>query len=106
MAKPDKFVRETENYYVLADMPSESNPAKSYELRTSKRDGKTYCVCPAWIHKARKSDGICKHIASFNKTVSVPVVVYNFDEFVKVKRGLFITDDTKAVKTDVKVRRA
>jgi len=104
--QPSKFIRETDAFYVLADMPSESNPAKSYELRTSKRDGKTYCVCPAWIHKARKGDGICKHIAAFNRTVPVPVVVYNFDEFVKVKRGIHLICDTKSVESEVKVRRA
>ena len=105
MTKPDKFARETDAFYVLADMPSESNPAKSYEIRTSKRDGKTYCVCPAWIHKARKGDGICKHIATFNRTAPAPVVVYSFEEFVRVKRGLSLITDDSVVNPTNKVRR-
>ena len=106
MTTPDKFVRETEHYWVLAEEESESRPGKFYEIRTSKRDGKTYCNCPSWIFKARKGDGICKHIANYKRhQPEAPVVVYKFDEFVAVKRGIALMQGG-AVKTDVKVRRA
>jgi len=83
-------------YDVLDTVESSSSPGTFYEIRTSHRDGKTYCTCPGWIHKARKSDGICKHIAAYMqrmkrvaKTVAeVPkLVIYKLDEFLAVKRN-------------------
>lgn len=107
MASPKKFLRESGNYWVLAEYGSKSNPtAKPHEVRTSKNDGKTYCTCLGWIHKARKGDGVCKHIAAFkSKEPAEAVTVYSFDEFVKVKRALAIVTDTAPVVAETKVRR-
>jgi hypothetical protein len=104
MVKSTRFERETEKFFILRTVPSKSNPNISYEIRTSKQDGKTYCTCPGWIHKARKSDGLCKHILSFKAETFEPIAVYKFDEFVSVKRGLSLTSDAEVSK-NVSVRR-
>lgn len=102
---PKEFVSQTSNYWVLAVVPSSSGNG-SYELRTSKNDGKTYCTCLGWIHKARKGDGVCKHIAAFKKQKPAEAVtVYSFDEFVKVKRTLAIITDAEVSTAETKVRR-
>lgn len=99
------MVSETGNYWVLARVPSSSS-AEVYELRTSKNDGKTYCTCKGWIFKARKGDGICKHIAGFKREQPAEqVIVYSFDEFIKVKRAITIIDDMPDVSKQINVRR-
>lgn len=106
MTPPKEFVFQTPNYWVLAEVPSSSGNG-TYEIRTSKNDSKTYCTCKGWIFKARKGDGICKHIAQYKRAKPAEaVVVYSFDEFVRVKRSLAIVTDTVAVKKNASVRRA
>lgn len=101
---PRNFERETDKYYVLRTVASKSNPSLSYEIRTSKQDKKTYCTCPGWIHKARKGDGLCKHLLEFKAKTFEPVVVYKWDEFVSVKRGVSLITDAEVSK-NVSVRR-
>lgn len=107
MGTPKKYLRDSTNYWVLAEYGSKSNPAaKPHEVRTSKNDGKTYCTCLGWIHKARKGDGVCKHIAAFkSKEPAEAVTVYSFDEFVRVKRTLAIVTDAEVSTDQTKVRR-
>jgi hypothetical protein len=91
MKTPSKFISETYNFWVLAVVPSSSRPDKSYEIRTSKNDGKTYCTCPGWIFKARKGDGLCKHLLAQKKAKPAEeLVVYKWEEFVAVKRGIVL----------------
>ena len=73
-------------YEVLEVVKSESNPDKEYEIRKSHQDGKTYCTCPGWIFKARKGDGICKHIRAYMDK-GFKVVVMKLEEFLEVRRG-------------------
>ena len=84
---------------ILEVVESASRPGKTYEIRKSKQDGKTYCTCPAWIFQARKGNGICKHIAAYIARVGETVVVYGIEEFMTLKRSgkLFVPD------TDIKV---
>jgi hypothetical protein len=70
----------------LDTVESSSHPGKFYEIRKSHQDGKTYCTCPGWIFKARKGDGVCKHIAAYMKK-GYKVVVYKLEEFLEVKRA-------------------
>jgi hypothetical protein len=101
---PKEFVSETPNYWVLARVPSSSSD-EVYELRTSKNDAKTYCTCKGWVFKARKGDGVCKHIAAFKKQKpQEQVTVYSFDEFVRVKRTLAIVTGP-ATTSEPKLRR-
>ena len=89
-------------YEVLKQVESSSRPGKFYEIRKSHQDGKTYCTCPGWIFKARKGDGICKHIHEYMQEDNhVEVVVYKLEEFLAVQRGGLILDDVK-VKSNVK----
>jgi predicted nucleic acid-binding Zn finger protein len=106
MTPPRTFVRETKNYWVLAEVPSDSSD-QVYEIRTSKNDEKTYCTCKGWIFKARKGDGICKHIRRFKQEQpEQEVVVYKLDEFLAVKRTLVLDDDAGSVRKTVKTKRA
>lgn len=81
-----------EYYEVLARVKSTSNPDKTYEIRKSNRDGKTYCTCPGWIHKARKTEGgMCKHLAKYiyeQAKEGVTVVAMKFSDFVRNKIDL------------------
>lgn len=52
-------------FEVLKVVESESRPGTTYEIRKSHQDGKTYCTCPAWVFKARKGNGVCKHLAAY-----------------------------------------
>lgn len=47
---------------VLAQIPSKSNPAKSYEIRLG-GDGVVYCTCPAWKLHGNKW---CKHLEEYH----------------------------------------
>jgi len=107
MTPPNKFIRQTENYWVLAEMESSSSPGKVYEVRTSKNDSKTYCNCPGWIFKARKGDGICKHIAKYQKEKPVEevIVIYKLDEFLSVKRNIVLNLELGPTGINVSVRR-
>jgi hypothetical protein len=103
--KPKATIRETENYWVLAEEESSSSPGTFHEVRTSKRDGKTYCTCKGWVFGARKGNGICKHIRAFKmRAPAEPLVIMNFEEFVAVKRGIQLISDG-AVKANASVRR-
>jgi hypothetical protein len=105
---------ETESYFIVDQYPSSSSPGKIHEVRTSKRDGKTYCSCRGWIvklnqQKAGGGPAICTHIAQYmskQKTTAKPVevIVMDFESFASVKRGIAITSDAK-VASNVKVRR-
>ena len=107
MANPKKFMRETDNYWVLAEYKSKSNPsAKAYEMRTSKNDGKTYCTCRGWIVALNAGHSICTHIRQFKAGKEAePIVVYDFESFAKVKRGLSLITDDSSVNPTNKVRR-
>lgn len=95
--KPTNFIREREGYYwVLAEYESWSEPGKFYEVRTSQRDGKTYCTCRGWIgalNKLRrigsKGEAVCCHIELFREQrPAEPIIAMNFEDFVHVKRGI------------------
>ena len=76
----------TKPYDVLETVESSSRPGEFYEIRKSHRDGKTYCTCKGWIFKARKGDGICKHIADYIRR-GAQVIVYKYEEFMELRRG-------------------
>jgi len=117
MTEPQNYKHQTENFWVLEYYKSSSSD-KNYEVRTSKRDHKTYCTCRGWIVKLNQSKvtgkpAECKHIKMYKallKTSATPqaaeaVVVYNFDEFIAVKRSLDLTPDGKTG-SSIKVRRS
>lgn len=55
---------------VIATVPSESNPSKSYEIRLGK-DGNVYCNCPAWKYqKIPPADRTCKHLKGLSKQLA------------------------------------
>jgi hypothetical protein len=112
--KPTQFIREREGYYwVLAEFESESAPGKFHEVRTSQRDGVTYCTCRGWVaalqHKRKtgqKGDAICKHISEFKiRKPAEPIVIMNFEQFAAAKR-VGLTEKVKAMSDEVKVRRS
>jgi hypothetical protein len=76
-------------YEVLEVVRSKSNPDKTYEIRKSHQDGKTYCTCPGWIFKARKTEGgMCKHLLAYVGHATkkgVKVVVMTAKEFLRGK---------------------
>ena len=92
------------SYEVLEVVQSESNPNKTYEIRKSHRDGKTYCTCPGWIFKARKGDGKCKHIIAYIKE-GFNVVVMSIEDFLEIKRAKPMLGDTTVGDVDVKRRK-
>lgn len=48
---------------VIAVMQSESNPAKSYEIRLSKDGSHSYCTCPSWkFQSLPPKQRTCKHL--------------------------------------------
>ena len=76
-------------YEVLAVVKSKSNPDKTYEIRRSHQDGKTYCTCLGWIFKARNGDGICKHIKEYMAAKpETPIVVMTHIDYENFKRAL------------------
>ena len=107
--KPEAFVRESENYWILQEYESKSS-SSIHEVRTSKNDGKTYCTCRGWIVKLNQSKETggrpeCTHIKQFRKNKkAVAIEVMNFEDFANVKRGIQLIDDAK-VGGNVKVRR-
>lgn len=100
-------------YEVLKVVNSSSNPNVTYEIRKSHQDGKTYCTCKGWIFKARKGDGICKHIAAYKAELAAAgrteeVVVYTLEEFqqaMKVSRANTIVDESDNLKKNIRVKR-
>jgi hypothetical protein len=47
---------------LLAQVPSESNPNRKYDVRVG-ADGVVYCTCPSWrFNRAPKADRVCKHM--------------------------------------------
>lgn len=105
---PKKFLRETSNYWVLAEYASKSNPsAKAYEVRTSKNDGKTYCTCRGWIVALNAGHSICTHIRQFKLGKEAePIVVMDFESYTRVKRGIALITDAEVSDGQTKVRRA
>jgi len=112
---PSSFIREKAGiYWVLAEYPSKSSPGKMYEVRTSQRDGKTYCSCRGWVaalNKQRwtkvKGDAECCHIKAYKKQKPTEtIVIMDFDAFVSVKRGIPLSTKSVTLKDDVSVRRA
>lgn len=79
-------------YEVLHVAPSKSTPGVTYEIRKSHQNGKTYCTCPAWVFKARKGNGICKHIAEYMKTGHV-VVLMTMEDYLMAKRPKLVLYD-------------
>lgn len=90
-------------YDVLLVVQSESHPDKHYEIRKSHRDGKVYCSCPAWVFKARKGDGICKHIRAYmDNHREQQVVVMTQAEFNEFRRAMPQLAVKKVRSTEVK----
>jgi len=112
--KPPSFIREKPGvYWVLAEYPSKSTPGKMYEVRTSRRSGKTYCPCRGWVAQLNKQrwsrapggEACCCHIKDYKRRKPAePIVIMDFDSFVAVKRGIPLSV-SKDVPTDVTVRR-
>ena len=116
MVAPKKFLRETDHYWVIGEEPSDSSD-DVYEIRTSKRDGRTYCSCPFWYRTLQPrwsgAQGICKHLRRFmdkqaTKTLAYPdeveqVTVYDLDSWAVAKRTM--TTEKAGKLGAVKVRR-
>ena len=76
-------------YEVLETVESESHRGTFYEIRKSHQDGKTYCTCPAWVFKARKGDGVCKHIAAYrSRHTEENVVVMTHADYQEFRRAM------------------
>jgi hypothetical protein len=117
---PKKFIRETDHYWVIGEEPSDSSD-EVYEIRTSKRDGRTYCSHSTWyqtlhdwwVRKGHKR-GVCKHMDRFfakqTKLVKEAVVeaaevlLYDLETWAVAKRAI-VTDKAGKLKDEVKVRR-
>jgi hypothetical protein len=115
MNQPASFIREREGYYwVLAEYESSSEPGKMYEVRTSQRDGKTYCTCKGWVcalNRIRKTGGsgeaLCRHLLDFKATrPEEPLVVMDFNDFAVARRHLVIVRPHMALPDDIQTRRA
>lgn len=79
----------SQHHDVLDTVESSSRPGKFYEIRKSHQDGKTYCTCPAWIFKARKGDGICKHIKAYKERhTETPILVMTHTDYENFRRTL------------------
>lgn len=112
---PTSFIREKPGiYWVLAEYESKSSPGKLYEVRTSQRDGKTYCTCRGWVaelnkqrwKKVKGGEACCCHIKEYRKQKPTEtIVVMDFDSFVAVKRGISLVMKDVTLKEDVSVRR-
>lgn len=110
---PKNFLREKPGiYWVLAEYESKSEPGKMYEVRTSQRDGKTYCTCRGWVMALNKTkvnggEAECCHIKDFRSSgkATEPIVIMDFESFAAVKRGIPLNAGGK-VGNDVRVRRA
>jgi len=105
MAKtPENFIRENPGvYWVLAEYPSKSSPGKVHEVRTSQRDGKTYCTCRGWIVALNAGHGICTHIRQYKSRSRAEVVPMDKASFAEFKRGISLgtgtlTSDKESVK--------
>lgn len=88
---------------VLERVESSSRAGVFYEIRKSHYDGKTYCTCPAWIFKARKGNGICKHLAVYLEALKssgkeAKIEIYTADEFAKVVQILRENPDLTTLK--------
>ena len=90
---------------ILETVASESTPGKEYHIIQGK-DGKVYCDCPSWIFKARKSNGLCKHLVAYVARGN-QVVVYGIEEFMTLKRSgkLFVPDTEIKAPKIINVRR-
>jgi hypothetical protein len=115
--KPKKFLRETDHYWVIGEEPSDSSD-EVYEIRTSKRDGRTYCSHPTWyqtlhdwwVKKGHKR-GVCKHMDRFFakqahlvEEEKEEVVLYDLESWAVARRAI-VTDKAGKLKDEVKVRR-
>lgn len=56
---------------VIAEVPSESNPSKKYQIRLG-GDGNVYCSCPAWKYQKGKAphERVCKHMKGLAKQIA------------------------------------
>lgn len=76
-------------YEVLKVVESDSRPGEFYEIRRSHQDGKTYCTCKGWIFKARKGDGVCKHIAAYQaEHHEEKIVVMTHSDYESFRRAI------------------
>jgi len=107
---PASFVDKKDGvYWVLGYEPSDSNPDVQYEIRTSMRNGKTYCNCTSCnmsYHKAG-GDGTakCKHLLRFTKrNPTVKIELMDLEGYLSVRRAVVVVD-TIDVSTKNKVRR-
>lgn len=96
--RPTTFIRETEHYWVLAEYPSKSSPGTVHEVRTSKRDGKTYCSCRGWVvalnqlrKKGAKGEAMCCHLKDFKRSKPTEVIeIMDNDSYVNRHLGLIL----------------
>lgn len=91
-------------YEILDRVESSSSPGKFYEIRMSKQDGKCYCLCKAWIFKARKGDGKCKHILAYISR-GFEVTVMSIVDFLEIKRARPLMEPAKKLSDTVNVKR-
>ena len=64
LREEEKEVPTVQGHIVLMNVPSMSNPRKTYEIRKSNRDNVVYCTCPAWrFSKGEKKT--CKHLSRY-----------------------------------------
>lgn len=104
MNPPKTFVSEKPGiYWVLKTYKSKSDPGKKpYEVRTSQRDGKTYCTCRGWIVALNAGHSVCCHIRDYKTTAEV--VVMNKEDFESFRRGINLLDTDLPI-DDAPIRR-
>ena len=95
-------------YWILGYEPSDKDPDKRYEIRTSMRDGKTYCNCTACSMSYHRNDGPakCKHLDRFRaRNPNVPIILMDLEGFVAVKRATALVMEETKLGAKVKVER-
>jgi hypothetical protein len=60
----------------MAEVPSDSDPDKTYTVSRDRNSGAWGCSCPHWINRLQQTGQDCKHIAGvkarFPKSVARP----------------------------------
>ena len=95
-------------YWILGYEPSDKDPDRRYEIRTSMHDGKTYCTCTSCSMSYHRKNGVakCKHLDRFRaRNPNVPIVLMDLEGFIAVKRATALVTDDLSLATKVKVER-